>query len=256
MLRPQLKSTAITNEQFAHVTYHIEGGLTPVLTVEIDQDQVLFFEHHVMLWKTTDLMTTACRMSGGFKRIIAGMPIILLQASGQGQIAFSRNGPGQIYPIHLEAGEEIDVREHQYLAATGNLEYTFSRVRGLTNSVFGGSGFFIDKFRANTDSGIVWLHAYGNTFEKVLEDGEQIDVETGSWVYKDPSVQMETKVQSNLSTGLLASGGTIVCNRFTGPGRVGIQSCSMSLDQNNDDVGGAAAGGLLGSVLSGFLNRK
>ncbi len=257
MQRPVLKSTQITNEKFADVTYHIEGGLTPVLTVEMDQAQTLFFEHHVMLWKSTDLATSASRLSGGFKRIIAGMPIILLQATGHGQIAFSRNGPGQIYPIHLEPGDEIDVREHQYLAATSNLEYTFSRVKGVVNSLFGGSGFFIDKFKANNDSGIVWLHAFGNTFEKVLLEGEQIDVETGSWVYKDPTVQMETRVQSSLATGLLGSGnGSIVCNRFTGPGRVGIQSCSMTLDQDDaGDTSSAVTGGLVGSLLSGLLRK-
>jgi len=38
------------------------------------------------------------------------------------------------------------VREHQVLAATDNIDYTFERVRGFANLLFGGSGFFIDKF--------------------------------------------------------------------------------------------------------------
>ncbi len=256
MQRPVLKSTSITNENFADVTYHIEGSLTPVLTVEIGSQSV-FFEHHVMLWKSTQLETTTARLKGGFKRLIAGMPIILLHAKGEGQIAFSRNGPGQIYPIHLEPGDEIDVREHQYLAATENLEYTYSRVKGLRNSMMGGSGFFIDKFRANNDSGVLWLHAFGNTFEKVLADGEQIDVEVGSWVYKDPEVKMETRMQ-RLSTGLMAtaSGSSIVCNRFTGPGRVGIQSCSMDLLMGDSDASSAATGGFLGGLLGEMLSPK
>ena len=93
--------------------------------------------------------------------------------------------------------------------------------------LFGGSGFFVDSFTATHEPGVLWLHGYGNVFEKVLAPGEQIDVEPGGWVYKDPSVTMKTNLQS-LSTGLLASM-NFITNRFTGPGRVGIQSMYMHL---------------------------
>jgi uncharacterized protein (AIM24 family) len=89
--------------------------------------------------------------------------------------------------------------------------------------LMGGTGFFIDHFTAQASEGIVWVHGYGNVFDVTLGAGEQIDVEPGGWVYKDRSVQMETQFQK-FSTGLFASAGQIVCNRFTGPGRVGIQS--------------------------------
>ena len=94
--------------------------------------------------------------------------------------------------------------------------------------LLGGTGFFIDTFTAAENDGILWLHGYGNVFEVTLHPGEMIDVEPGAWVYKDRSVQMETQMQ-RLSTGLLASGGQLVWNRFIGPGRVGIQSMSMHL---------------------------
>ena len=70
---------------------------------------------------------------------------------------------------------------------------------------------------------MLWLHGYGNVFEKVLEPGEQIDVEPGGWVFRDQSVQMEVKVMG-LKSGILGGSGNLVFNRFTGPGRVGIQS--------------------------------
>ena len=47
----------------------------------------------------------------------------------------------------MKPGQEIDVREHQFLAATSNLEYSYIRVKGFANMMFGGTGFFIDKFR-------------------------------------------------------------------------------------------------------------
>jgi uncharacterized protein (AIM24 family) len=71
--------------------------------------------------------------------------------------------------------------------------------------------------------GTLWLHGYGNVFEKVLGPGEQFDVEPGGWVYKDPGVNMEIKMVG-LRMGMLGGSGNLVFNRFTGPGRIGIQS--------------------------------
>ncbi|MBV9122723.1 MAG: AIM24 family protein, partial [Planctomycetes bacterium] len=93
--------------------------------------------------------------------------------------------------------------------------------------LFGGTGFFIDTFSCLHGEGVLWLHGYGNVFEAQLGKGEQIDIEPGGWVYKDRSVQMTSEFQ-RLSTGLFA--GTSICwNRFTGPGRVGLQSMYVHL---------------------------
>src|SRR4029077_15368255 len=110
------------------------------------------------------------------KRMFAGLPIFLTETRGSGHIAFSRDGAGQIVPIHLTRGQSIDVREHQFLAATGDVEYTFQTVSGVSNLLFGGSGFFIDTFSATGADGIVWLHGYGNVFFVDLAPGEQIDI--------------------------------------------------------------------------------
>ena len=121
--------------------------------------------------------------------------------------------------------------------------------------LFGGTGFFFDKFVAQQE-GILWLHGYGNVFEKTLEAGEIIDVEPGGWLYKEPSVQMETQVQK-LSTGLLA-GMNIVFNRFTGPGRIALQSMYLHSsdgadDRNQSNAASNVVGGLsqLGKLFGG-----
>jgi uncharacterized protein (AIM24 family) len=130
-------------------------------------------------------------------------------------------------PLHIRAGEELHVREHQFLAATSSIDYTFERVKGVANILFGGTGFFIDKFHGHQGEGILWLHGYGNVFEKVLAAGESIDVEPGGWLYKEPQVRMES-MMTRLSTDFLA-GTNLVLNRFTGPGRLGLQSMYMHL---------------------------
>ena len=96
-------------------------------------------------------------------------------------------------------------------------------VKGVANMLFGGTGFFIDKFHSHKGDGILWLHGYGNVFEKTLAAGETIDVEPGGWLYKDSGVRMETVVD-RLTSGLFGANLNLVLNRFTGPGRIGIQS--------------------------------
>jgi len=227
MERPKLLSTSSPDESFAGYTYHLEGELVPSLTIDLLPGQSIFFEHHILLWKDPSVVISVRPMKGAMKRMIAGMQIFVTEATGPGQIAVSRDGPGHVFGLHMKAGQEIDVREHQFLAATGNIDYSYERVKGVANMLLGGTGFFIDKFRCPTNEGILWLHGYGNVFVKTLGPGEQIDVEPGGWLYKDPTVKMETNIQT-LSTGLLASM-NIVTNRFTGPGRLAIQSMYLHL---------------------------
>ena len=222
---PRILPTQASQEGFAGVSYKIEGELVPILHVHIDSVPV-FFEHHVLLWKEPEINVALKPLKGALKRALAGIPVFLTMTSGRGDIAFSRDGAGHIVALHLNGGDDVEVREHQFLAATDNVEYSYSRVKGVANILMGGSGFFIDNFRCPAGEGIVWLHGYGNVFEVTLEPGQVIDVEPGAWLYKSKTVTMETKWQS-LSSGLFGSGGQVTWNRFTGPGKVGIQSMSM-----------------------------
>lgn len=226
---PLAATTAPTT--FGSLSYQISGELVPVLDITLGSEAI-YFEHHILLWKDPSVAVGVKALKGAFKRLIAGMAIFMTEARGPGRIAFSRDGAGQVFAIHLARGEEIEVREHQFLAATSGVEFTFVRVQGIANMFLGGTGFFIDRFSCPRDPGVLWLHGFGNVFEVVLGPGEQIDVEPGAWVYKDRSVGMDTQFQ-RLSTGIFASAGQLTWNRFTGPGRVGIQS--MSLDFTSDN---------------------
>jgi uncharacterized protein (AIM24 family) len=221
---PRLLPTTAKGETFGGVTYHIDGELVPVLTVEVSQCPV-YFEHHILLWKHPTVNIGLKPMKGALKRMMAGMQVFITEASGTGMIAFSRDGAGHIVPVHLAQGQELHVREHQFLAATEAIDYTFERIKGISNIMFGGTGFFIDKFHSHQGDGILWLHGYGNVFDKTLAPGETIDIEPGGWLYKSATVRMETRFD-RLTSGFFG-GFNLAVNRFTGPGRVGIQSMSL-----------------------------
>jgi uncharacterized protein (AIM24 family) len=93
----------------------------------------------------------------------------------------------------------------------------------------------------------------GDVYEATLGQGEQIDIEAGSWLYRDPSVRMEA-VTMGLKTGLFGGGGKLTWNRFTGPGRVGIQTMfnnPAALVEGVAGSGTAKAAGI-GAIIGGL----
>jgi uncharacterized protein (AIM24 family) len=252
MRLPEPIKSDIHDETFAGVTYHIRGQLVPELQIELGDTRVMH-EHHVLLWKETQVEIELKKLPGGIKRKIAGLDFFITRSVGPGRVAFSRDSPGQCIPLHLAQGDELHVREHQFVAATDNLDYSFERVKGIQNMLLGGSGFFIDKFRATDGDALVWLHGHGNVFEVELGPGEQIDVEAGSWLFKDPTVKLEA-VSMGLKTGLFSGGGKLTWNRFTGPGRLAIQTMFIApIEGGGGNLGAAATGGIGGALLDGVL---
>ena len=217
---PRIKD--MTEIHFSHSTCQVEGEIVPVAEIALSQGDAVFFEHHVLLWKEDSVPLNVLQLSGGMKRVLAGMPFIVSTAQGPGRVAFSRDATGELVVLPLHPGMELDVREHAFLLASSNITYSYQRIKGLRNILFGGQGMFMDRFVTTNTPGLLILHGYGNVFERVLKPGENILVEPGAFLYKDSSVQMNVSTQK-LSSGLF--GGTNMnLAQMTGPGRVGIQS--------------------------------
>ena len=213
------------------LSLRIEGEVVPIVDVQLGQQQSIYFEHHILLWKHPNVRLGMKGLKGAVKRYFAGLQIFISEAHGPGNIAFSREAPGQIVALQLERGQTVDVREHQFLLATSNIEYTFFFQRGLVNLFFSRSGgLFVDRFEGKREGGLLLIHGYGNVFEKYLAPGEMLDVEPGAWLWKDSSVRMETVTALQSSGGILGAIGvmlggiSLTLNRFIGPGRLGLQS--------------------------------
>lgn len=220
----------MTEIHFNASTCQVEGEIVPTAEINLGAGDSIFFEHHVMLWKDEYLRLDVMSLSGGFKRVFAGMPFIITVATGPGRIAFSRDASGELVVLPLHPGMELDVREHAFLLCSHNVNYSFVRVKGLTNILFGGQGMYMDRFVTAQTPGLVILHGYGNVFERRLQPGESIMVEPGAFLYKDSSVTMQVEFQ-RLGTGFF--GGTnMSLAKMTGPGRIGIQS--MYLHHKNE----------------------
>lgn len=210
----------MTEFRFSNSTCQVEGELVPVAEIALASGDSVYFEHHVLLWKDESTPLSALPMSGGIKRLLGGMPMVVTVAHGPGRVAFSRDASGELVVLPLHPGMEIDVREHAFLVASHSINYSFQRITGM-NNILHGEGMYMDRFVTAGEPGILLLHGYGNVFERTLGAGEKIMVEPGGFLYKDSSVTMNT-VQQNVKTGLMRHG--MFLAEMTGPGRVGIQS--------------------------------
>jgi uncharacterized protein (AIM24 family) len=215
---PRLRD--MTEVGFGRSSCQVEGEIVPVAEVRLGPGDSVFFEHHVLLWKEREVPVSIVSLGGLLKRMLAGLPFIITQATGPGRVAFSRDATGELVVLPLHPGMELDVREHAFLVASHHISYSYVRIRGLRNILLGGQGMFMDRFVTSDQPGLLILHGYGNVFERRLEAGESIEVEPGAFLYKDSSVQMETET-INLGSMI---GPRLFLMRLTGPGRVGIQS--------------------------------
>ena len=246
------------------MTVRIEGELVPVVDVELGTQQTIYFEHHTILWKQPQVTLGFMGLQNAAKRFFAGLQIFISTAQGPGNVSFSREAPGQIVALRLQPGQSVDVREHQFLLASGNVDYNFYWQQGLANVLFARTGLFIDRFTGTGSEGLVLLHGYGNVFEKTLNPGETLDVEPGGWLWKDANVRMDTVsvLQSSGrgggllgAIGAMVGGASLMLNRFYGPGRVGIQSMTYHEPQFE---GASQTGGTsnVGNVINSIFNPR
>ncbi|HUB83256.1 MAG TPA: AIM24 family protein [Bryobacteraceae bacterium] len=212
----------MTEIHFSSSTCQVEGEIVPVAEINLSAGDAIFFEHHVMLWKDGTVPLTLMPLTGGLKRAFGGMPFLISVASGPGRIAFSRDATGELVVLPLHPGMEVDVREHAFLLSSHQIQYSYVRIKGLCNILFGGQGMYMDRFVTAGSPGMLILHGYGNVFERTLKPGESIMLEPGAFLYKDSSVTMDVEFQK-LGAGFFG-GATMSLARVTGPGRVGIQS--------------------------------
>jgi uncharacterized protein (AIM24 family) len=239
----------------------ISGAIVPCLTLDLAPGETVYFEHDTLLWKSVELqLGSRLQLSGMFKRLVSGMDLIITEAAGPGRIALSRDVPGEVRAFPLAPGQEIQLRERAFLAASNTVDYTWERAGGIGTMILGGTGLVIDRFRAGSQPGVVWVHGGGNIIEMELGPGQQIDVEAGGWLYKEPSVGIELR----LAASFLASV-NLFCTRLTGPGRIGIQTlyhpsgtsaAPVSAPETAQQAAIGAVAGVAGSLLSSFFGGQ
>ena len=219
--------------QFGQSYCQIEGTYVPVADMNLAAADSVYFTHHVLLWKDPSVTVTTMSMKGGWKRLFAGLPLIMTQAQGPGHIAFSKDAPGEMIALPLQPGQAVDMREHVFMVATGAVAYDwfqtgiwFSTKNGDDTETHYPLGMYMDRFFAPQTPGLVLIHGRGNVFLRHLRPNETVLVKPTALLYKDTTVQMQLHIEHPGGTwrSWRSWGERYLWLRLFGPGRVAIES--------------------------------
>jgi uncharacterized protein (AIM24 family) len=231
--------------QFGNSFCQIEGIYVPVADMNLAPEDGVYFAHHVLLWMDPGVKITTMSLKGGWKRLFAGLPLVMTQAHGPGHIAFSRDAPGEIVAIPLQPGQAVDVREHIFMVATGQVSYDwfqtniwFTTSSGNESETHYPLGMFMDRFFAQQTPGLLLLHAAGNVFVRQLAQGQTILVKPTALLFKDPTVQMQLHIEKPAGTwkSWRTWGNRYLWLRLWGPGRVAVQSAFEQFEDNGRNI--------------------
>jgi uncharacterized protein (AIM24 family) len=230
--------------QFGQSYVQIEGSQVPVADFTFGGPESIYFAHSSLLWTDTSARLGNMPMRGGFKRVLAGLPVVMVTGQGPGHIALSDNHAGEIVALPLMPGRGIWTREHRFLAATGNIDFDwqstnlwFQTGTGDDKETHYPLGRLGDVFTARESPGLLLLHSPGNTFIRDLGPDESILVQPSALLYRDLSV----RTQLHLEYPQFQGGGSFwhstyshryVWLRLNGPGRVAVQSIFARVEES------------------------
>jgi uncharacterized protein (TIGR00266 family) len=157
----------------------------------------------------------------GLRRAVLGGESFFVNtfsAPRPGEVTFAPPLSGDIKYVSL-GGQTMFAQSGSFLAASASI--TWDTQFGGARSFFAGAGLFLLKLDG---SGDVWLSSYGAIHEKTLAAGEEYVVDTGHIVAFDASMNYQVGKAGSMKSFMFGGEGLIA--RFTGPGRVLLQTRS------------------------------
>jgi len=229
--QPAIKDMA--RIQFGQSRCQIEGTLVPSADFGLSAGDGVIFSHHTLLWTGPGTKLEPWAKGSFYNRMAAGMPLVLMRASGPGHVALSEDHPGEVVALPVPPGRGFFVREHAFLAASDNVDYTWQNSpvwlavrQGDETDYEYPIGRFLDVFVTAGQPGLLLLHCPGNLFVRDLAPGQSILVQPGCLVYTDTSVYYGLHAEYPAS-GAFSWGSyeyRTIWLRLQGPGRVAVRS--------------------------------
>jgi uncharacterized protein (AIM24 family) len=220
--------------QFGQSFCQIEGAYVPVADFKLARGDGVYFAHHQLLWKDPEIQVARMPLGGSWRRLLAGLPLVVLEAHGPGRLAFSRDKPGELIALPMSQGQSVDVAEHVFMVATSQVSYEwfnsgiwFETREDKSYRRHYPLGMYLDRFTARSAPGLLLLHGGGNVFVRRLERKQMVLVKPTALLFKDPTVTMNMYIEH--PGGAWRQGRTIWSQRslwlrLHGPGRVAVQS--------------------------------
>jgi uncharacterized protein (TIGR00266 family) len=194
-------------------------------------------------------------MSAG-KRMLTGESLFMTAFTNVGQgkkrVSFASPYPGKIIALDLqELGGKIVAQKDAFLCAAKGVSVGIEFQRKLGTGLFGGEGFIMEKLEGD---GMAFVHAGGHVFERVLQPGEVLRIDTGCLVAYTQTIDYDIQFVGGIKNTLFGGEGLFFAT-LRGPGKVWIQTLPISRLASRVLTYGSAGGRKEeGSILGGLGN--
>jgi len=251
------------------IDYKIYGHDLQFVEIELDPQESVVAEPGAMMMMDDGIVMNTIfgdgsnRESGllgklfsAGKRVLTGENLFMTAFTNNGlgkkHVSFSAPYPGKIIPIDLTLyNGKLICQKDAFLCAAKGVSIGIEFTKRLGAGFFGGEGFILQKLEGN---GLSFIHAGGTLYERRLNHGEVLNVDTGSLVAFTSSVDYDIQYVGGIKNTLFGGEGVFYA-RMTGPGTVWVQSMPFSrladrIIASAPSAGGSrrGEGGILGSI--------
>ena len=193
-------------------------------------------------------------MSAG-KRLITGESLFMTAftntGTGKKRVSFASPYPGKIIALDLhEYGGKIVAQKDAFLCAAKGVTVGIEFQRRLGTGLFGGEGFIMQKLEGD---GLAFVHAGGHVFERIIQPGEMLRVDTGCIVAYTKTIDYNIQFIGGIKNSLFGGEGLFFAT-LRGPGKVWIQTLPISRLASRIIAYGSYNRKEEGSILGGLGN--
>ncbi|MEJ7827960.1 MAG: TIGR00266 family protein [Segetibacter sp.] len=169
------------------------------------------------------------KLLGAGKRLLVGESLFMTAfsnvGSGKKKVSFASPYPGKIIPLDLlELGGKVICQKDAFLCAAKGVSIGIDFQRKLGTGIFGGEGFIMERLEGD---GMAFVHAGGHVFERQLQAGELIKIDTGCLVALTQNVNYDIQFVGGIRNTIFGGEGLFFAT-LRGPGKVWIQTLPVS----------------------------
>jgi uncharacterized protein (TIGR00266 family) len=189
------------------------------------------------------------------KRMLVGESLFMTAFTnvgmGKKHVSFASPYPGKIIPLDLQQlGNKIIAQKDAFLCAAKGVSISIEFQRKLGTGIFGGEGFIMEKLEGD---GMAFVHAGGHVFERILQPGELLRLDTGCLVAYTRDIQFDIQFVGGIKNTLFGGEGLFFAT-LRGPGKVWIQTLPISRLASRIISYGTTNRKEEGSILGGIGN--
>lgn len=213
----------------------VQGTVMPVLQVSLENGESVFSESGELGWISASVqMRTGATVGGqqgglfgALGRALSGGTLFMTEytaTGGPGLAVFTTKLPGQIVPVELDGSRGYLIHRHGFLAAQLGVQFSVGFQQSLGAGVFGGTGFRLQRL---TGKGTAWVELNGEVITYNLEAGNTLRVHPGHVGMFEEGMSFQIQTVPGIQNALFGGSGLFLAT-LTGPGRVWLQSMTMS----------------------------